>query len=106
MLWNVYTFNINKRQFESYNVFSHAGFKKDINELLTNGQINRTDFSKKLEDILRYYFWSRCEWEMIVSEWPPAPADKNVEVKVDVYDQIKLNWENFVQYCWSYRNVE
>jgi hypothetical protein len=39
-----------------------------------------------------YYYWSKCEWEVIVSEWPPRDGS---DKKIDVYYQLKANWEQF-----------
>ena len=39
-----------------------------------------------------YYYWSKCEWEMIVSAWPPRDGS---DKKIDVYSQLKANWELF-----------
>lgn len=39
-----------------------------------------------------YYYWSKCEWEVIVSAWPPRDGSDR---KIDVYSQLKANWELF-----------
>lgn len=45
------------------------------------------------------YYWSKCEWEIILSHWPPR---KNAqELKIDVYDQVMLNWPIFCDYIWA-----
>jgi len=38
-----------------------------------------------------YYFWSKCEYEVIVTGWP----DTNTERKIDIYQQLDANWELF-----------
>jgi hypothetical protein len=38
-----------------------------------------------------YYFWSKCEYEVIVTGWP----DTKTERKIDIYDQLDANWETF-----------
>lgn len=38
---------------------------------------------------LKYQFWSRCQYEMLVLPWPPGPKDSSK--KVDVYDQCVPN---------------
>lgn len=35
----------------------------------------------------RYRFWSRCEYELIVTGWPK----QNREIKIDIFDQINEN---------------
>lgn len=39
-----------------------------------------------------YYYWSKCEWEVIVSAWPPHDGS---DKKIDAYSQLKANWELF-----------
>lgn len=38
-----------------------------------------------------YYFWSKCEYEVVVTGWP----DTKPERKIDIYDQLDANWETF-----------
>ena len=42
---------------------------------------------KFIEDEARYQWWSRCEYEIILSDWPPH----GVEEKWDVFKQIMMN---------------
>lgn len=39
----------------------------------------------------QYYFWAKCEYEVIVTGWP----DTKTERKIDIYDQLDANWETF-----------
>ena len=50
---------------------------------------------------LRYYYWSKCEWEIVLSDWPPSETFK--KEKVDVYSQVVLNWDIFSEYIWENR---
>ena len=34
-----------------------------------------------------YQWWSRCEYEIIISDWPPSGKEE----KWDVYKQIEMN---------------
>lgn len=47
---------------------------------------------KQLDRQCIYYFWSKCEYEVIVSAWPPRDGS---DKKIDVYSQLKANWEQF-----------
>ena len=38
-----------------------------------------------------YYFWSKCEYEVVVTGW----TDTNTERKIDIYQQLDANWETF-----------
>lgn len=48
-----------------------------------------------LEERLRsecmYYFWSKCEYEVVIQGWP----NKDTEKKIDVYEQLEANWNIF-----------
>ena len=68
--------------------------KKDIEKSIKNSDV---DCFKKiaLDKILRretmYYFWSKCEYEVLVKSWP---CEKD-SLKVDVFNQLNANWEVF-----------
>ena len=48
-----------------------------------------------------YYFWSKCEWEVLVTPWiSPRESEKK---KIDVCWQIMNNWDVFVDYTWANR---
>ena len=49
-----------------------------------------------------YYYWAKCEWEVIVSDWPTSGK---VEAKIDVYNQVMLNWDKFADYTWKNRKL-
>ena len=89
---------------------------------------------------LRYYFWCKCEWELIIeitedshiflSPWCGCRDPENVKInvtddstldwktfadkhiirqiinkaKIDIYDQVMINWDKFVEYVWENRN--
>lgn len=66
-------------------------------------------FEKEVRSYLRYYFSSKCEWEVIVTSWRTclvdasgleAPQNLGLEVpqKLDVYEQIMMNWQPFIEY--------
>ena len=46
-----------------------------------------------------YYFWSKCEYEIILSPWTGRADD----IKIDIYDQIMMNFDRFVGYVWSFK---
>lgn len=33
----------------------------------------------------------------------PWVGDSKIEKKIDVYDQIKLNWDKFLEYAYNYK---
>ena len=109
LVWNVYREDINKREIEVYNIFSHKKFKEDCINIFENhrneSNYNYDKMKRDIEALLQYYFWSKCEYEIILSDWPPSKNFK--EKKVDIYDQVMLNIDAFIsstltQYLWSY----
>lgn len=59
----------------------------------------KEEFAKKLDSIMRYYFWNRCEHEVIIAPW----VGNAKEMKIDVYDQLHMNWDKFVDYVWNFK---
>lgn len=47
---------------------------------------------KQLDRQCMYYFWAKCEYEVIVSAWPPKEGSDR---KIDIYTQLKENWDIF-----------
>ena len=96
--WYVYLENINGRNIVTYNVFKHFNFYQDVKEAIKQIE-NRQDFSERIRQIAKYYFWSKCEYEILVTSWimPDTFKDK----KIDVYDQLELNWDRFIDYIWE-----
>ncbi len=117
--WNVYIQRMGNDQIRAFNVFDHRGFLNDMKKLLKK-DLDRASFSEELKRAAMYYFWSKCEYELIITSWPahikPAElsrlnseaktcarysVDLDITVKVDVYQQLQLNWERFIDYVLS-----
>ena len=47
----------------------------------------REDFKEFIKKEAMYQWWSRCEYEILVSDWPKY----NKEIKIDVYYQVLMN---------------
>lgn len=101
LCWNVYVSNFNGREIEPYNIFRHARFYDDCCKAKTKFNDDREGFAEAVRSDLMYYFWSKCEWEIILQHWPSMKDfhDK----KIDVYDQVLLNWDVFIDYLWNNR---
>lgn len=123
MIWNVYDHDINNKQIKIYNVFKHSSFNQDVQKLL-NEDLSYIEFSEKLNCIVQYYFGSKAEYEVVITSWAPHIDNKeldrlnaereehrghlyyvslDVSEKVDIYDQLHLNWERFVSYVYSFK---
>ena len=101
MVWNVYRYNINSKKIEAFNIFDHGGFKKDVKEAAAKFDYSFDAFKKAVRSSLMYYFWSKSEYEVVVGPW--VGGDKKDEMKIDIYDQVVLNWDVFIEYIWDNR---
>ena len=101
--WFVFVEDINRKRIKVYNIFEHKDFVEDCDGAWENYKNEHHDFLKFQEDIdsiLMYYFWCKCEWEIILSNFPPS--DSFQKKKIDVYQQVKMNWDKFIDYIFSY----
>lgn len=98
--WNVLNHNIGSDEIVQFNIFDHSGFRKDMREAARN-IYDRDEFTKAGRRSLMYYFWSKCEYEIVVIPFGSNP--KGVHRKIDVYNQVWGNREAFIEYCLSHR---
>lgn len=105
--WYAYYESWNDREIKPFNIFDHSGVMEDLRKAAKKVHIRedipeeKEEFLKALKRSLMYYYWSKCEWEIILSAW--INSDRVKEVKIDVYDQIMLNWDIFAEYVWANR---
>lgn len=118
MQWNVFLEDFNKHEIVTFDIFRHSYFRKDVAKIKKK-KLNYEDFSKELRSVVMYYFWSKSEYEVVITSWPPyidreeldrlTSEEKylrhNVRLtvgkKIDVYQQLFLNWERFVGYVYE-----
>ena len=153
--WYVYNQDINKHKIKPYNVFKHGGFIEGLNQMFKDIKKEQSNYLKKnnLEEPLTlrevnkynkhmqefeneclrkecgYYFWSKCEYEVVVTSWPPYMDVENIDKlkkeveehdsqwsckqlrinvpltvgeKIDIYDQLRLNWDAFKRYVFEH----
>lgn len=97
--WFVYKEDINNNKIKIYDIFSCVAFLDDIKKDYKKYKNNFELFSERVNINLRYYFWSKCECEIILSDWPSS--DSFEKEKIDIYDQVMLNWDVFIKYVWD-----
>ena len=123
MIWNVYRNNFNTKKIEVFNIFDHISFLESIKKILKQTQ-NKKEFSENMRKELLYYFWSKYEYEVIITSFPvyinqkelnKINSDNNsnsnnktkiniepdVGIKVDIYSQVMNNFDIFVDYIWN-----
>lgn len=99
--WNVYIEDWNNKTIIAHNVFNHYSFMEDCRKIAKKYK-ERDEFEHQIRSSLMYYYWSKCEWEIILSGWPAT--DNFDEKKIDVYDQVAMNWNHFIDYVWENRS--
>lgn len=97
--WNVYALDTNSKKIIVENIFDHGGFRADCRKYAKKYSKDREKFLEKVKISLAYYFWSKCEWEVVICGWPTSWT--SIEKKIDAYEQVQLNWDVFCDYIWA-----
>ena len=121
--WNVFRYDCNTKKIVTYNVFNHSSFLANVQKL----RKDKDTFSEQLRREVQYYFWSKSEHEIVIASWPVyiskdeyeritkeltaienrdrgfrvVNVSPTVGSKIDIYEQLMLNWDNFVEYTWN-----
>jgi hypothetical protein len=134
--WKVKVFDCNAQLIKDYDILK--GHYKDFVKKLKKKCFNKEEFSKAMDREMRFMFWSRCEWELIIeldkenhiwlTPWVGCSEPEKVSIdvtydkeydwqgflkthslnqrnclKIDVYDQLKYRWDEFITYLWTTR---
>lgn len=75
--------------------FLRESLKSEYNKVPTTFD----DFKEFVKKESMYQFWSRCEYEIILSDWPPS--NPPVEEKWDVHEQIMMNLDIVAEILWK-----
>ncbi len=110
--WNVYYHDFNGRRITTYNVFNHGTLCKQLAKIArqrkkgTDGKrhsITKEEFVKELRSWMMYCYWSKAEWEVIIGPWiANQEAFDKESIKIDVFDQLSLNFDIFADYVWDH----
>lgn len=126
LTWNVFIEDCNKKRIVVYNILNRVIVEEIINRTL--GINDKDKFAEEVKSVMMYYYWARSEWEIVITDWPPHITNEElnklnleqeqhyqqsgsyaysnifspaVGKKVDVYDQVNLNWNVFIDYLWN-----
>lgn len=126
MIWNVYMRDMNSHLITVWNIFNHSSFRGSVIRLKKK-RLPKEEFAKRLEREVLYYFWSKFEYEIVLTSFPPYIDKKELDrlnseyenfntmyghyplridvcpetyEKIDIYGQVRLNWDAFVNYVW------
>lgn len=101
MEWNVFYHDINKQEIVTFNIFKHDTFNNYVKKHLKECS-DKEEFAEALKRELKYYFWAKSEYEVIISPWVGGRNTK--DVKIDICRQVMMNWDIFVDYVWNSKN--
>ena len=96
--WNVFYYTHFGSKVDTFNVFEHDTFREYVKKIAKKVQ-SKEDFAKQLKSEVMYYFWSKCEWEVLITSL--HTRNEKDTVKVDVCWQIMNNWDVFLDYVWN-----
>jgi hypothetical protein len=96
--WLVYRHDLNKDAIVTFNIFEHYRFADDVESSLKYCE-DRDDFAKLLRKSLSYYFELKSEYETIIVPW--IGSKETTSLRIDIYDQVMLNWDVFLDYVWT-----
>ena len=130
--WYVFIHDDNTHEIVPVNVFNHSlCFMEGLIEAKKKYGKDYKKFSNKVRDILRYSYWSKCEYETLITSLLPYIDKKEflrirneydkrinegkefyyenvhltVGCKIDVYTQVMMNWDRFIEYVWNNKHL-
>lgn len=103
MQYNVFMEDFNGKKIVVFNIFSHGRFREDCRKNAKKYKDDREKFLEEVRRDLKYYFWSKAEYEVVLTTLINSPHHPFKEEKIDIYDQVMLNWEVFSNYIWEHR---
>lgn len=100
--YKVITWNFNTDRVEHYDIMPYL--YRRLEEKKKKRQITLKDLTlERLKEFIdtesKYQFWARCQYEVILSSWPPI--ENGHEHKMDVYEQIHMNLDNIAKLMYD-----
>lgn len=63
----------------------------------------KEQLSSLLVSHFRYNYWAKCECEFLICDWPNREkVDDSRPIKIDMFDQIKINYSLILDLVWNY----
>ncbi len=100
--YRVITWNFSTDRVEHYDIMPYL--YRRLEEKRKKRQIVLKDLTlEKLKEFIdnesKYQFWARCQYEVILSSWPPRENGR--KHKMDVYEQIHMNLDNIAKLMYD-----
>jgi hypothetical protein len=130
LVWNV--FNECNGEICPLNIFEYNyKFLEDLLIAKRKHKDNFEEFAEYVRKSLQYYYWSKSEYETVITTWPPyieseelnrlnkekhereirnRPFYRDVvnlttRYKIDIYTQVMMNWDRFIDYIWNNKHL-
>ena len=94
--WNVWCNDLNTNNIKPFNVFNHCGFNNAVKDIFSK-RLHMDEFEEMIDKEAMYYFCCKSEYEVMIS----GLFEKGQKTKIDIYSQLKLNWNRFIDYLWN-----
>lgn len=82
----VLNWNFNSRKLVKYDIMPYL-----IDRYKNKKQSDRPETKEEIKQFIldssKYQWWARCEYEIIISDWPNQQTHK----KIDIYYQVEMN---------------
>lgn len=80
--------DFSSHEFVPYNIFNNARFQDGLDRIFEDGNDYQSlnEFIERLRRLLSYCFWSKCEYEVFVTD-----VLERHRRKIDVYQQVLPN---------------
>ena len=96
--FNVIIYNINSKEFEYYNIIPYllSCYKKEKSKPKTFDE-----FKEFIKNESMYQWWSRCEYEIVLSPWPytSSPSERYDKKGEDDIEAWKKHWKEHLNEC-------
>ncbi len=99
LVWNVYHYSHITKQIESWNIFHNIKFCEGIERIIKK-KYEKKVFAEEVRGELTYCFWTKYEYEITVCKYPRPETNKD-DLRVDVFDQVMLNFDAFIDYLYA-----
>lgn len=130
LVWNV--FNECNGEICPLNIFEYNyKFLEDLLSAKRKYKDNFEAFAEHVRKSLQYYYWSKSEYETVITTWPPYITSEELNrlnkekhereirnrpfyrdvvnldtsYKIDIYTQIMMNWDRFIDYIWNNKQL-
>ena len=97
--FNVIVYDINKKEFVPYNIIPYLVSQYKIK--IDNKPKTFDEFKEFVKNKSMYQWWSRCEYEVILSPWPytSSPSERYNKEGEDDVEAWKEHWKKHLKEC-------